>query len=153
MEKKRKNSRNKGAVGERELAGELNRLFGTAARRGQQYSGIEGEDVVGLAGIHVESKRVESLNLGNAMEQAIRDAAGEKVPAVFHRKNRKPWLVTLRLDDVESFVTAMNAILEQRDSVEDIPAPVLAVAVKLEEPTSKRVFGGNRSRPKARTAE
>jgi hypothetical protein len=121
MEKKRKNSRNKGAVGERELAGELNRLFGTEARRGQQYSGLEGEDVVGLDGIHVESKRVESLNLGNAMEQSIRDAAGKKVPAVFHRKNRKPWLVTLRLDDVEDFVKAMNGVLERRDSPEEQP--------------------------------
>jgi hypothetical protein len=150
MEKKRKNSRNKGAVGERELAGELNRLFGTVARRGQQYSGIEGEDVVGLAGIHVESKRVESLNLGNAMEQAIRDAAGEKVPAVFHRKNRKPWLVTMRLDDVEDFVTAMNSILEQRDSVEEPPVPAAVVVEEIKPP---KIFSGKRVRPKARIAE
>lgn len=115
MAKARKNSRNKGAVGERELAAELKRLFGAATRRGQQYSGIEGEDVVGLDGIHVESKRVEALNITTAMEQAVRDSKGLKVPAVFHRKNHKPWLVTLRLDDVEQFVKAMQLIVEKRD--------------------------------------
>jgi hypothetical protein len=40
---------------------------------------------------------------------------------VFHRKNRKPWLVTLRLDDVEDFVKAMNGVLERRDSPEEQP--------------------------------
>ena len=32
------------------------------------------------------------------MEQAARDCKYE-VPAVFHRKNDKPWLVTMRLND------------------------------------------------------
>ena len=150
MEKKRKNSRAKGAVGERELAGEFNRLFGTTARRGQQYSGIEGEDVVGLDGIHVESKRVENLNVNKAMEQAIRDANDQKVPAVFHRRNRKPWLVTLRLDDVESFVITMQTILVARDTVVDMVAEVLP----LEEPApALPVKARTRARPKSRVAE
>lgn len=47
------NSRNKGAAGERELAGKL-RDYGYDARRGQQYSGANGDaDVVGLPGIHL----------------------------------------------------------------------------------------------------
>jgi hypothetical protein len=112
--KKRKNSRAKGAVGERELAAELNRLFATSARRGQQYSGIEGEDVVGIPGIHVESKRVQALNIHNAVDQAAKDSKGVKVPAVFHRKNHKPWLVTVRLDDLEAFVKAMQSVVEAR---------------------------------------
>lgn len=42
------NSRSKGAVGEREVAGIL-RGYGYKARRGQQYSGANGDaDVVGL---------------------------------------------------------------------------------------------------------
>jgi hypothetical protein len=113
--KKRKNSRAKGAVGERELAAELNKLFETSARRGQQYSGIEGEDVVGIPGIHVESKRVQALNIHNAVDQAVRDSKGLKVPAVFHRKNHKPWLVTVRLDDLEAFVKAVQSVVEARD--------------------------------------
>lgn len=62
------NSRNKGAAGERELAGKL-RDYGYDARRGQQYSGANGDaDVVGLPGIHIEVKRVERLNIDEAME-------------------------------------------------------------------------------------
>lgn len=93
------NSRNKGAAGERELANELKK-YGYECRRGQQFSGANGDpDVVGLPGIHIECKRVEKLNIDNAMEQSIRDAREAETPAVFHRKNRKPWLVTLSLED------------------------------------------------------
>lgn len=141
MAKPRKNSRNKGAVGERELAAELKRLFGTATRRGQQYSGIEGEDVVGLDGIHVESKRVEALNVTTAMEQAVRDSKGLKVPAVFHRKNHKPWLVTVRLDDIEQFVKAMHTIIERRDNPEqtDIVKTVLVRNGKVDHESSSQL--------------
>lgn len=93
------NSRNKGAAGERELAAKL-REYGYNCRRGQQYSGANGDaDVVGLPGVHIECKRVEKLNLYDAMAQAVRDANYSETPAVFHRKNNKDWLVTLRLDD------------------------------------------------------
>lgn len=93
------NSRNKGAAGERELAGRL-RDYGYKARRGQQYCGANGDaDVVGLPGIHIECKRVEKLNLYDAMEQSVREAKEGEKPAVFHRKNNHEWLVTLRLDD------------------------------------------------------
>lgn len=93
------NSRNKGAAGERELAAKL-REYGYNCRRGQQYSGANGDaDVTGLPGVHIECKRVEKLNLYDAMAQAVRDAKNGETPAVFHRKNNKEWLVTLRLDD------------------------------------------------------
>ena len=92
------NSKQKGARGERELASKL-REFGFKARRGQQYNGLEGEDVVGLPNIHVEVKRVEKLNIYDAIEQAIRDAKELKLPVVFHRKNNRQWLVTMTLED------------------------------------------------------
>ena len=66
-----KASREKGKRGERELAGRL-REYGYDARRGQQYSGMDGDDVVGLPGIHIECKRVERLDLYAAMDQAAR---------------------------------------------------------------------------------
>ena len=94
------NSRQKGKRGELELAKVL-REHGYETRRGQQYSGTEtSADVVGLPGIHIECKRGENLNVYNALAQAIRDT-GESgdLPAVFHRKNNQPWLVTMRLDD------------------------------------------------------
>lgn len=93
-----KNSRRKGADGERELAGVL-RSYGYSSHRGQQYCGANGDaDVVGLPGIHIECKRVERLNLDDAMAQAKADCKGDK-PMVFHRKNRGEWRVTMRLED------------------------------------------------------
>lgn len=93
------NSRQKGAGGERELSRTL-REHGYNCRRGQQYSGANGDaDVIGPPGVHIECKRVECLNLSEAMKQAVRDAGAVGVPAVFHRKNRERWLVTMRLDD------------------------------------------------------
>lgn len=96
------NSRDKGARGERELAGKL-REYGYKSRRGQQYCGSNGDaDVIGLEGIHIECKRVERLNIEDAMTQAKSDAKENEVPAVFHRKNHCEWLVTMRLEDFMS---------------------------------------------------
>lgn len=93
------NSREKGAAGERELSRRL-REYGYDCRRGQQYSGANGDaDVVGLPGIHIECKRVERLDLIAAMDQSKRDAKPGEIPAVFHRKNHCRWMVTVSLDD------------------------------------------------------
>ena len=92
------NSKQKGARGERELASIL-RSYGYECRRGQQYCGANGDaDVVGLPGVHIECKRVEKLNLYDAMAQAKADSNGD-IPTVFHRKNNCEWLVTMRLED------------------------------------------------------
>lgn len=96
---KKINSREKGKAGEREFAALCREHGFENARRGQQYSGIEGDDVVGLDGIHVEVKRVERLNISNAMQQAIRDSKEDEVPIVAHRKNRGSWKVTMRAED------------------------------------------------------
>lgn len=93
------NSKRKGCQGERELAAVL-REYGYDCRRGQQFSGgADSPDVTGLPGIHIECKRVENLNIHKAYEQAVRDSEGRAVPAVFHRRNREPWMVTIGLDD------------------------------------------------------
>lgn len=94
------NSRNKGVTGERELA-KILREYGYDTRRGQQYCGANGDaDVVGLPGIHIECKRVEHLNIDDAMAQSIRDAEADGTcPVVMHRKNHMPWKVTMLLDD------------------------------------------------------
>lgn len=92
------NSREKGKKGEREWA-RLCRAEGFVnARRGQQYSGIEGEDVVGLPGIHQEVKRTEALRLYDAMAQAKADAQG-KIPIVAHRRNNCEWVVIMTAKD------------------------------------------------------
>ena len=101
-------SRRKGADGERELSRIL-RSYGYSCRRGQQYCGSNGDaDVVGIPGIHIECKRVESLNIDKAMEQSVKDARSGEIPAVFHRKNGKKWKVTLNLDDFMSLYNGAN---------------------------------------------
>ena len=89
-----------GAAGERELAAIL-REYGYDCTRGGSLSFGEIPDLSGLPGIHVECKRVERLNVGEAMEQSIRDSERmqDGIPTLFHRRNRKPWLVTMRLSD------------------------------------------------------
>ncbi len=92
------NSRAKGKRGELELAKVL-RGNGFDSHRGQQFKGSQDSpDVTGIDGIHIECKRVERLNLDEAMEQSIRDA-GQDTPVVMSRKNGKKWLVTMRLED------------------------------------------------------
>ena len=95
-----KSAQRKGADGERELAEHL-RQYGFDMRRGGSLSFGDVPDLTGLPGIHIECKRVEHLNISGAMQQAERDAArfNDGVPIVFHRRNRQPWLVTMRLDD------------------------------------------------------
>ena len=92
--------RDKGARGERELANLLNK-YGYDCRRGQQYCGVNGDaDVVGLPGIYIECKRIERLNIDAAMDQASSNASSINLfPTVFHRKNGRGWLVTMRFED------------------------------------------------------
>lgn len=102
--KRGKSAKNKGRSGETELAKELQK-FGFNTRRTAQFNGKaeDGEaDVTGLPGIHIECKRTEKLSLYEAMEQAERDTASsnrDEIPVVMHRRNRKPWLVIMKLDD------------------------------------------------------
>lgn len=93
------NSRQKGARGERELASVL-KQHGYDCHRGMQFKGSpDSPDVVGLPNIHIECKRVEKLNIYDAIDQSRRDSGKNDLPAVFHRKNNCDWLVTMRLDD------------------------------------------------------
>ena len=99
------NSRAKGAGYEREIAAEL-RLRGLSARRGQQFSGANGDADVECEELkgryHLELKRVErfgAADLYRAMEQSKRDARAGEVPVVIHRTSGEKSLVTMELDD------------------------------------------------------
>lgn len=67
------------------------------------YSVAETAQVLGVSRptVYIECKRVERLNVPEAMCQAIRDSEAfqDGAPAVFHRRSREPWLVTMRLAD------------------------------------------------------
>lgn len=93
--------RRKGKTGELELVQFL-KDRGYHARRGQQFKGTkDSPDVIvpEWPHFHVECKRVEKLNLDKAMAKALAEASASQAPLVFHRKNGKPWLVTLPADD------------------------------------------------------
>lgn len=111
-----KASRDKGAKGERELAGILRDWYGYDVKRGMVFLGQS--DLIGLPGVHVEVKRVERLNIHDAMAQAVREAEKRKdgVPVVFHRRNRTPWLVTMLLEDWVDFYGGWNGDTMQDDT-------------------------------------
>lgn len=103
---RRKNSRAKGARGERQWRDEL-RANGYDARRGQQFSGSpDSPDVIceALAWAHFEVKAVERLNIYDAMDQARRDAGSaaptgqKKVPLVAHKRSHRAFLVTMEAE-------------------------------------------------------
>ena len=95
-----KKSQKKGRAGELELV-KILRDHGISADAGKAVSFGSEPDVTGVDGIHVECKRVEKLNVSEAMFQAIEDSKkfNDGIPALFHRKNRQPWLVTMIFDD------------------------------------------------------
>lgn len=100
-------SRRKGASAERELAAELRRLGFDGARRGRQYSGTpESPDVFAVPGWLIESKRTEKFSVYAALDQAVADAGVTNVPVVAHRRNGKPWVLIIKLDDFESAAKA-----------------------------------------------
>lgn len=106
-----KRSRRRGADGERELAHALC-TYGFDAHRGQQFrGGGDSPDVIGLPGIHIECKRVQSLNVEKAMVQSRTDAKGtDDVPVVMHRRDREKWKVTMDLDEfMKMYIAATDA--------------------------------------------
>lgn len=96
------NSKAKGARAERILAQILREHGYTEARRSAQYCGNTGDaaDIVGVPGIHLECKWQERMELYKWYDQAVNDSekSGD-MPVVVHRASRKPWLVSLSLED------------------------------------------------------
>ena len=86
-----KMSQKKGRNGELEIV----RIFqanGIDAQPGQAVSYGATPDVVNIPGVHPEIKRVERLNVPEAMAQAVRDSEKfeDGVPVLFHRRNTGP---------------------------------------------------------------
>jgi hypothetical protein len=104
---KGRKSRNKGKVGEREVAREFARLFDCDARRGQQFKGGPNSPDIetSINGVYVSVKRREALRLYPALDEAIRDAGDGDVPIVVYRKNLREWLCVVRLDDLPVLTT------------------------------------------------
>lgn len=95
------NCKRKGSTGERELVSILQRAgYADAHRSDQRYvGGLHNPDVGGMPGVHLEVKRAERFNVYDALDQATRDADGQAVPVVAHRRNNRSWVVCLWLED------------------------------------------------------
>lgn len=97
--------RAKGATGERELAAILTHWasqigMATKLERNLEQARGGGHDLTGLEcyGMAVEVKRVEALAIGSWWAQAVRQAksAGDLIPVLAWRQNRKPWRFRVR---------------------------------------------------------
>jgi len=95
------NSKRKGSAGEREVCEIFKESGHEAHRNDQSYTGGFMNPDISVSGFddyHFEIKRVERLNVPEAMNQARHDC-GNRIPAVIHRRSREPWLITMTLDD------------------------------------------------------
>lgn len=123
------NSRDKGGRGEREWAEFCRTFYGLddSRRTAQRMGAPDSNDVITFPGTHCEVKRVEKLNVEKAMQQAeldcgIQDALGppigpdQAVPYVAHRRNRTPWLVTVRAADLLEFC---RRVMASRDAAKE----------------------------------
>ena len=112
------NSKRKGKTGELELAQIFRNNGYIEAKRGQQYSGLNGDaDVVGVKGLHIECKRCQQVRDEAFLQQAERDARKGEIPAVFFRRNNEEWKVLQRLD---TFLIIWNELTdEQKQNIHD----------------------------------
>ena len=96
-----------------------------------------------LAWAHFEVKAVERLNIEDAMEQARRDAgqAGPaptalragKVPFVAHKRNFRPWLITMT---AETFFQFLRGVLPPDSAVAHV-APGVSQTTNQKETTNE----------------
>jgi len=104
------NSRQKGKRGELDLCHAMKAVMGWTARRSQQFCGDSGDSDVVVEeqpDLFVECKLVQALNLTAVMKLAV-EQAGKKLPAVFHRRDREEWLVTVRLADLPRLLQTLR---------------------------------------------
>lgn len=94
--------RRKGKDGELEAIHILKAHGWTHAERSSngRVQFARGDVIAGPAGVHLEIKRQERLNVPAALSQAIRDARPTDVPVVVHRPSRHVWMATLPLEEL-----------------------------------------------------
>lgn len=94
--------RAKGKRGELEAIALIRDAGWPLARRtsdGRRQLG-RGDVTGGPAGVHIEIKRHERLNVPKALDQVREDADALDLPVLAHRPSRSPWMATLPLDEL-----------------------------------------------------
>jgi Holliday junction resolvase len=100
--------RNKGAAGERELAGILKDNLGFEVKRNLGQA-RDGADDITIQKFRIEVKRQERLQVDKWSEQVESCSKVGEVPVLMYRRNGQPWRVCLRLDD---FIPLLRDALE-----------------------------------------
>jgi Holliday junction resolvase len=104
-------SRTKGATAEREVV-QIIREHGwqqaTRTSDGRRQFG-RGDVAGGPAGVHIEVKRQEKLNVPAAFRQIESDADVHDVPVLVHRPSRQQWMATLPLDELLALLKLKDA--------------------------------------------
>ena len=88
---------------------------GTTWRRSQQFCGANNDaDCIGVDGLHVECKRVESgtKTVYKWLEQAVSDAKNTDVPIVCHRVNGEDWIGIVYLEDLEQLYKVLRGVFD-----------------------------------------
>lgn len=94
-------SRDKGARGERELFALLSDRLGHIVTRNLSQTRDAGCDSLSVPGFAIECKRVESAFQNAWMAQAIASTRpGHEIPVVFYRASRQPWRAAFRASDL-----------------------------------------------------
>jgi len=122
------NVRAKGKKGEYEWRDIINKTFGTHYARTPLSGGLELKgDLLKKYGapktiadeFHYEVKRVEKLNIHDAVRQAIRDARPPLIPCVPFRKSHEDWLICLRADDFLNILVELGELRKLADGVNE----------------------------------
>ncbi len=96
--------RNKGATGERELAGILTDQLGRVVKRNLGQA-RDGADDLTVQQFRIEVKRQERLQIDAWSAQVEACALPGQIPVVAYRRNGQPWRVCLLL---EHFIPMMR---------------------------------------------
>lgn len=96
-----RSSQAKGRRAELELAQFLQDHGVRNAQPGDPLNYGQQPDVKGVAGLHIECKRHERLEITRWYEQAQADAQRmqDGRPVVIYRQNRRPWMIVMSLSD------------------------------------------------------
>jgi Holliday junction resolvase len=100
--------RNKGAAGERELAGILKDNLGFEVKRNLGQA-RDGADDITIQKFRIEVKRQERLQVDKWSEQVESCSKSGEIPVLAYRRNGQPWRVCLKLDD---FIPMLRDALE-----------------------------------------
>lgn len=108
------NSRAKGKRGELEFIQRHLIDAWPEAKRNLDQFGADKRDVIEVAGISWQIKRVEALNFWKGFAQAKTEAAEHDIPILAARRNLSPWLCTLEANELIPMLRLRDAVLNGR---------------------------------------